>query len=51
MGIVRDFAACGGGVIAVMHDLNLTSIFAESVALMKTGKLLEQCKPVTMLNN
>lgn len=51
MGIVRDFATRGGGVIAVMHDLNLTSMFADSVALMKNGKLVDQGKPVTILND
>ena len=39
MEIARDFAAAGGGVIAVLHDLNLTAMFADSVAVMHKGKL------------
>lgn len=42
MGIARDFAKAGGGVVAVMHDLNLTSMFAQSVALMAQGRVLRQ---------
>lgn len=40
--IAQDFAAAGGGVVAVMHDLNLTSMFAHSVALMSQGRILTQ---------
>ncbi len=40
MQIVRDFAAAGGGVIAVMHDLNLTGLFADAVVVMSNGKIL-----------
>ena len=51
MGIARDFATRGGGVIAVMHDLNLTSMFADSMALMKNGRLLDQGKPFDVLSD
>jgi iron complex transport system ATP-binding protein len=39
MEIARDFAAAGGGVIAILHDLNLTAMFADSIAVMHKGKL------------
>ena len=39
MRLARDFCRAGGGVIAVMHDLNLTSLFADSVVLMKDGQV------------
>lgn len=39
MRLARDFAARGGGVIAVMHDLNLTSMFADHVVMLKGGRL------------
>lgn len=39
MKLARDFAARGGGVIAVMHDLNLTSMFADHVVMLKDGRL------------
>ena len=42
MRLARDFAAQGGGVIAVMHDLNLTAQFAASTALLAGGRLLAQ---------
>jgi iron complex transport system ATP-binding protein len=39
MRLARDFAARGGGVIAVMHDLNLTAMFADHVVILKGGCL------------
>ncbi|MFD1198654.1 heme ABC transporter ATP-binding protein [Brucella gallinifaecis] len=39
MEIARDFAAAGGGVIAILHDLNLTAMFADSIAVMHKGRL------------
>lgn len=39
MTVSRDFAARGGGVIAVMHDLNLTAMFADHVVMLKDGRL------------
>ncbi len=51
MCIARDFARRGGGVIAVMHDLNLTSMFADSVALIKNGRLVDQGNPVRILSD
>ena len=31
MNIVKDYACSGGGIVAIMHDLNLTSMFADKV--------------------
>lgn len=39
MRLASDFAARGGGVIAVMHDLNLTAMFADHVVMLKGGRL------------
>ncbi len=39
MEIARDFAAKGGGVIAILHDLNLTAMFADQIAVMWKGRL------------
>ncbi|WP_176036074.1 heme ABC transporter ATP-binding protein [Brucella tritici] len=39
MEIAKDFAAAGGGVIAILHDLNLTAMFADRIAVMNRGKL------------
>lgn len=37
MELARDFCLRGGGVIAVMHDLNLTAMFADHVVMLKNG--------------
>lgn len=39
MALARDFCRRGGGVIAVMHDLNLTALFADEMILLKGGRL------------
>ncbi|QBF30460.1 heme ABC transporter ATP-binding protein [Thalassococcus sp. S3] len=38
--IARSYASRGGGVVAVMHDLNLTAMCADRVCLMKDGRVL-----------
>jgi len=40
MQLAADYAARGGGVVAVMHDLNLTAAFADKVLVMRGGKRL-----------
>ncbi|WP_299426455.1 heme ABC transporter ATP-binding protein [uncultured Shimia sp.] len=42
MQTARDFADQGGGVVVVMHDLNLTAMFADRVALVVDGALVVQ---------
>ncbi|WP_293574919.1 heme ABC transporter ATP-binding protein [Phaeobacter sp.] len=49
--IARDFAARGGGVIAVMHDLNLTALFADKVAILAAGKCLAVGTPTEVLQD
>ncbi|ENN89845.1 hemin transport system, ATP-binding protein [Rhizobium freirei PRF 81] len=39
MALARQFCRRGGGVIAVMHDLNLTALFADRMVLLKGGRL------------
>ena len=39
MQLARRFCERGGGVIAVMHDLNLTAMFADRMIMMKAGKI------------
>ena len=38
MTLARAFTRSGGGVLAVMHDLNLTSMFADKVVMLKEGR-------------
>ena len=40
MRLARGFCERGGGVIAIMHDLNLTAMFADRIALLTAGGLL-----------
>ncbi|MEM9966893.1 MAG: heme ABC transporter ATP-binding protein [Pseudomonadota bacterium] len=40
MQIARAFADAGGGVLAVMHDLNLSAMFADKVMVMQQGRLV-----------
>ena len=46
---VRTFAARGGGVIAVMHDLNLTSIMADKVVVLKDGRIAATGAPCEVM--
>ena len=40
MQLAADYAKRGGGVVAVMHDLNLTAAFADHVLVMQGGRRL-----------
>jgi len=51
MEIARDFARAGGGVIAVMHDLNLTALFADRVAVLAEGRRLAFGTPADVLTD
>lgn len=51
MQIARDFAAVGGGVVAVMHDLNLSAMFAERIALLAQGRIIGQGSPEEILTD
>lgn len=39
MQIARDFADQGGGVLVVMHDLNLSAMFADRILVIREGHL------------
>jgi iron complex transport system ATP-binding protein len=51
MEIMRDFAQAGGGVIAVMHDLNLTAMYANRVMMMSGGALIANDTPMRVLTD
>lgn len=51
MALAKEFAQRGGGVIAVMHDLNLTALYADSIALFEKGALLIQDAPEQVLTD
>lgn len=45
MQLMKDYAARGGGVVAVMHDLNLSAMFADQMAIIMGGTLLMSGPP------
>ncbi|WP_136636051.1 heme ABC transporter ATP-binding protein [Pseudooceanicola onchidii] len=51
MRLAQDYARGGGGVIAVMHDLNLTAMFADRVSLLYEGQLQRSGPPKEVLND
>lgn len=51
MTLAQDFARRGGGVVAVMHDLNLTAMFADKVTIMKDGAFIASGDPVSVFDN
>jgi iron complex transport system ATP-binding protein len=50
MQLARSFADAGGGVIAVMHDLNLSAMFADRIAFLVDGELAAIGPPGTVLD-
>ncbi|MEQ9240748.1 heme ABC transporter ATP-binding protein [Roseovarius indicus] len=51
MQLARDYALRGGGVITVMHDLNLTAMFADRIAVMKGGRIIAHGSPDDVLTD
>ena len=51
MSIACNFAQAGGGVVAVMHDLNLTGLFADHVLIMAEGKVLAAGPPAEVMTD
>jgi len=51
MDLAREFAAQGGGVVAIMHDLNLTAMFAEKVVVIHNGKVAVSGPPKTAITD
>lgn len=51
MRIAKSFAERGGGVIAILHDLNLTAMFADKIVMMHRGRVDATGKPGDMLSD
>lgn len=49
MQLAERYAKAGGGVVAVMHDLNLTAMFADRVALINQGQIVKQGTVIDVL--
>ncbi|MEO0372062.1 MAG: ATP-binding cassette domain-containing protein, partial [Pseudomonadota bacterium] len=51
MTLLSDYAKAGGGVVAVMHDLNLTAIYAQDIAMLRAGQIMRQGTPQEVLTD
>jgi iron complex transport system ATP-binding protein len=51
MEAARDFAAGGGGVVAILHDLNLAAMYADRIHAMHDGRLAAAGTPGEVLND
>lgn len=51
MNIARDFAVRGGGVVAILHDLNLSAMFADRIFVMHDGRLAASGSPEQVLRD
>jgi iron complex transport system ATP-binding protein len=51
MRLARDFCTRGGGVIAIMHDLNLTAMFADRMIMMKSGRVRAAGRPDAVMTD
>ncbi|MHA6684281.1 heme ABC transporter ATP-binding protein [Mesorhizobium sp. A556] len=51
MGIAREFAQGGGGVIAILHDLNLTAMVSDRIFVMHRGRLAAAGTPREVLRD
>lgn len=51
MGIAREFAKEGGGVVAILHDLNLTAMVSDRIYVMHRGRLAASGTPQEVLRD
>ncbi len=51
MGIAREFARGGGGVVAILHDLNLTGMVSDRIFVMHRGRLAASGTPQEVLRD
>lgn len=49
--IARQFANDGGGVVAILHDLNLTAMFADKVTAIRKGVVVGNGTPQEVLED
>ena len=49
--LAQDYARRGGGVVAVMHDLNLTAMFADRIHVVSKGRSAASGEPRSVLTD
>jgi iron complex transport system ATP-binding protein len=48
--LARQHAAAGGGVLAVLHDLNLAAVIADEIAILSQGRIVARGPPADVLD-
>lgn len=51
MDVARDYARRGGGIIAVLHDLNLTAMYADRMMMLNEGRVAAFGAPADLLTD
>lgn len=51
MDVARRFADAGGGVIAILHDLNLAAMYADTIVALREGQVAGQGTPEQVLTD
>jgi iron complex transport system ATP-binding protein len=49
--IARDYAAQGGGVLAVLHDINLAIMAADEIVALKEGRVIASGSPASVVTD
>lgn len=49
MDIARNFSKAGGGVIAILHDLNLAAHYSDKIIVMDHGHIIKEGSPAAVL--
>ncbi|SER63608.1 heme ABC transporter ATP-binding protein [Rhizobium sp. NFR03] len=51
MRLAADYCRRGGGVVTIMHDLNLTAMFADHIVMMKDGRVVTAGAPAAIMTD
>lgn len=51
MDVAAQFAAAGGGVIAILHDLNLAAMYADHIVAIRQGTVASAGAPAAVLSD
>ena len=51
MDVARHYAASGGGVIAILHDLNLAAMYGDQIVAIRRGRLAASGAPEAVLTD